>query len=320
MYYVFMDVNIKYVVDQLALGKSAEEVKVALRTNGWKDDQIDELFARLPQDPSQSFSLENSTAGKPKVAHKTKLLLIVAAFVILVAVGVMALLYFNKISPKTVETTSEKIVTTSIYSGTGYSFEYPSTWKPRKICEILENCSSTSTSEQILFMDEYQIQSSNKAISDYKAGNETDLISLLNLLLENEHQLSVNFTSSSSTPECSSNVSVIDENGNDMCATGYKPISTSEANTAALSSTKTVCQGENNNYSTSNPVRPELIETITVAGKTAYGVKVESNCSSGSYNVYIDVTGGYVNIVLKATSLESISKNEKIVLDTFQVQ
>lgn len=245
--------------------------------------------------------------------------------IISVAASYFTRIYFYENLSKLTGNASEKVTITpttaktKTFTGDGFKFEYSADWQVKKMSELLESGSSDST-DPVLFMTAAEFTQNNQAIAEVKNNPKADFGSALTLLYSLKSEISIIYTpNAASQPTCSAGVSMLDENGQNMCAPGYK--STNDAaKTAAETSTQNICKGSDYSFSTANPIAQDRITSVTVAGKSSYGVVNNTECLIKSYSVFVNTANGYISFTFSAKNMDSLSSDQKTVLNSLKIE
>lgn len=214
---------------------------------------------------------------------------------------------------------------TAKYQGNGFNFSYNTSWHVKKMSELLETGGTDTTSDPVLFLSDSGLTQANQVVTDFKnkaaAGGENAgslLEFLFTIPLKIKSEMTVTYTASSN-PTCSEGVKMYDASGQDMCAPSYKSNS-DPAKSAAEQSTQSTCKGTEMSFDTESPINQSRIASIQVAGKNAYGVSSDPQCSVATYNIFINTKSGYVSFAFPGTSINSLTPDQKAVLDTLKIE
>lgn len=110
------------------------------------------------------------------------------------------------------------------------------------------------------------------------------------------------------------------------------------AQSAALQGTQTVCNGQSINFSTSNPVNPSRVQTVTLGQYKAYLLPAQKGCNYQTTQIYLDANRSAMSSTVlelpplesspndsfifsfnNTSDLEHLSQSQKIVLNSIQL-
>ena len=133
----YMDQVVEFVKKQLAQGKTEDQVKDLLRTNGWQEQQIQTIFTDLrPIETSPIPATQASSSAPPTVDPTTQpkkwILPMALSFLTLAILGGGVWGYQKYFVGKNKTSSSiSKPPSTNVYTSDEISFNYPSAWKVR---------------------------------------------------------------------------------------------------------------------------------------------------------------------------------------------